>query len=543
VIPAIAVALAIVTAAAPASLDAVLAKPVTPGAIALLVEHAHDPRAVERLTTALASPDPAVRAAAARVATVTGATVMVPALEAAAAPESDAVAGAEIVRALLVLAGPRVDQAVLAHARRLQLVDFAAESLGRARGPAAIGHLAALREAGLSDRGRTALFRAATREGTEGFSQAAVEVLRARLGTDWDQLLDLAREARATIDDGLLVAAARSPEASMRAATWWHLAVTRPPGQALPPDLAEALRAAPEGAEGAEADARAAFAAEILRRVVEDRRGPSSPAASWAARLKDTRRARPGGLDAVRDRFASDELEALSLAVSGGHRTDLFVKTGTRIPVLKNVASGRMRLLRDLPPGLLSSTLEASGCRASPRALATAVVVYRPDGRPQAVELADRPRDAACLAAARAALALSVAGRDHPARAHRVLLAAWLGGQARACGDEGSAPGLRDEDPVPQPVGAEIREPRKVQNVPPFYPEDAKHTKLQGVVILEALIDASGCIAALEVLKGVAPSLDAAALIAVSQWRYTPTLLAGRPVPVIMTVTVNFRLS
>jgi protein TonB len=44
------------------------------------------------------------------------------------------------------------------------------------------------------------------------------------------------------------------------------------------------------------------------------------------------------------------------------------------------------------------------------------------------------------------------------------------------------------------------------------------------------------------VLRGV-PLLDAAAIDAVRQWEYTPTLVNGVPVPVIMTVTANFRLA
>jgi TonB family protein len=60
-------------------------------------------------------------------------------------------------------------------------------------------------------------------------------------------------------------------------------------------------------------------------------------------------------------------------------------------------------------------------------------------------------------------------------------------------------------------------------------------------VILEAIISPTGCIRTVEVLRGV-PALNWEAVRAVMQWRYTPTLLNGVAVPVIMTVTVNFRL-
>ncbi len=101
------------------------------------------------------------------------------------------------------------------------------------------------------------------------------------------------------------------------------------------------------------------------------------------------------------------------------------------------------------------------------------------------------------------------------------------------------------EDPVvrtPLRVGAGIREPRKTRHVNPVYPRDAVIARVQGVVILECTISPQGKVVAVKTLRGV-PMLDQAAIQAVSQWEYTPTLLNGVPVPVIMTVTVNFKLS
>jgi protein TonB len=60
-------------------------------------------------------------------------------------------------------------------------------------------------------------------------------------------------------------------------------------------------------------------------------------------------------------------------------------------------------------------------------------------------------------------------------------------------------------------------------------------------VIIQATIDATGRVRSAQVLRSI-PMLDQAALDAVSQWEFVPTLLNGRPVPVIVTVTVNFSL-
>jgi len=104
--------------------------------------------------------------------------------------------------------------------------------------------------------------------------------------------------------------------------------------------------------------------------------------------------------------------------------------------------------------------------------------------------------------------------------------------------------GLPEAPPPPQAVrvGGQIKEPKKLKNVNPVYPDIAKQARVQGVVILECTISPQGRVTDVKVLRGI-PLLDAAAIEAVKQWVYSPTLLNGVPVPVIMTVTVNFRLS
>ena len=108
--------------------------------------------------------------------------------------------------------------------------------------------------------------------------------------------------------------------------------------------------------------------------------------------------------------------------------------------------------------------------------------------------------------------------------------------------------GLPAAPPPPPPaptapvrVGGNIRPPTKTRNVNPVYPQIAQSARVQGVVIIEATIRPTGKVTDARVLRSI-PLLDQAALDAVRQWEYTPTLLNGVPVPVIMTVTVNFTL-
>jgi protein TonB len=94
----------------------------------------------------------------------------------------------------------------------------------------------------------------------------------------------------------------------------------------------------------------------------------------------------------------------------------------------------------------------------------------------------------------------------------------------------------------PRRVGGDIREPRKIYDVPPIYPPLAVAARKEGTVILEAMLDERGNVVRLKVLRSE-PLLDEAALSAVRRWRYTPTLLNNVPVPVLMTITVRFTLN
>jgi protein TonB len=87
-----------------------------------------------------------------------------------------------------------------------------------------------------------------------------------------------------------------------------------------------------------------------------------------------------------------------------------------------------------------------------------------------------------------------------------------------------------------------VQAPRKIENVPPVYPHGARLARIEGIVILEVVIGIDGRVTSSRVLRSV-PMLDQAALDAVRQWVYTPALLNGTAVPVIMTVTVNFTLA
>jgi protein TonB len=103
--------------------------------------------------------------------------------------------------------------------------------------------------------------------------------------------------------------------------------------------------------------------------------------------------------------------------------------------------------------------------------------------------------------------------------------------------------------PPPKPVkrnpirvGGNVQESRLIRRVDPPYPDLAKRARVSGKVTLVVTVDEEGNVTECSVTSGH-PLLNDAALNAVKQWKYSPTLLNGEPVPVIANVTVIFKLN
>jgi protein TonB len=110
-------------------------------------------------------------------------------------------------------------------------------------------------------------------------------------------------------------------------------------------------------------------------------------------------------------------------------------------------------------------------------------------------------------------------------------------------GGMGAAPPPPKPKPTgPVRVGGNVQAARLVNKVTPIYPPLARQTRISGTVRLHAIINKDGTIQSLEVVSGH-PLLQQAALDAVRQWRYQPTLLNGDPVDVDTTIDVIFSLN
>jgi TonB family protein len=97
--------------------------------------------------------------------------------------------------------------------------------------------------------------------------------------------------------------------------------------------------------------------------------------------------------------------------------------------------------------------------------------------------------------------------------------------------------------PTPVRVGGNIKAPMKLVNVNPIYPASMRAAGRSGVVPLDALIATDGSVVFARVVSAsVHPDFADAAVEAVRQWKFSPTLLNGKPVEVLMSVTINFSL-
>lgn len=520
-------------------LEKALALPLSPGSVALLVGRADVPAVLERWSIALRNESPEVRAAAARVIFVSGATSLREELKQALAFENDREAALEELRALAASGTSEVDEALLDAARRLDAPGMVAMALAQTRGTRAIALIPALRALGWEDDGGFWLW--VTRGGTDGLDLAASGAIREADAGRWGKILSIARRPEASLSPSMILAALTSTEPAVQAATWWHLALVRAHGGELDPRIMAAVATALDAERPA--DLGNAFALELLGRTLG--REPVEQS-GWIDEVKAKGRA-PYSADLEMEGVALlAELQRSEIACLSAQTRASAKAFGKKRESARQAPLVEERVLGTVdgfPRGYVASLLEASGCESSQaKGVAAAQITYRSDGRPQAMDLAGPGRSGplgappACERAGRVLLATAL--HDHPwqrpAKKTRLVL---LQPETLGCLAEPFAQ-RRDG---PRRAGQRIKEPKKTRHVAPLYPEKARREGIQGTVVLEAITSSSGCIRSLDVLEGV-PALNWEAMKAVSQWRYSPTLLYGIPVPTLMTLTVNFRL-
>jgi TonB family protein len=119
------------------------------------------------------------------------------------------------------------------------------------------------------------------------------------------------------------------------------------------------------------------------------------------------------------------------------------------------------------------------------------------------------------------------------------LAAAWLPLKGDPVASQEPSPGTKAVVREPIRVGGNMQESKLIYKVEPIYPEEAKKARISARVTMVVTANEEGVVSDIRVSSGH-PLLVDAAVSAVKQWRYSPTLLNGVPVPVMFTVTCAF---
>ena len=514
-----------------------LARPLSPGSVAILVLHADNPAAAARLTEALAHEQPEVRAVAARVAFAIRHRGLVPALVKALVVEQNSLAGAEIVRALALILGRTADDALFENFERFDSRAPAAwlEVVERAR---PIDLLPRLDKLPASAPIGAAMATYAAAHANEVAQACATMASGSPVEQIYVSMIGAAFERKDPLPWPVLAAGINAGGAPRRAVV--HDLLWRR-GQGIPPD-AEAGLVELTGRVTIADDPWLVVALELSRRG-RPAEGPPRPIGEAIAALSPTVSPKFGGGPFLHTLTAEEE-GALRKAPGTwlAPRAEWTNPTSPRTVAVSAAGAGGSvsRLVRPLTPGVLADILTLTGCKPRADQVVAIDVSYRPTGQvrnvSQPVGLGFSNKD--CNDAARLLAILDTATGHEPVAAERTDLVLV---------------GLRPEDidckrastnrsGTPAVVGAGVQPPRKIRQVNPEYPPGLQQQGKQGVVILRAIISTEGCVAEAEVFQSAHLGFNAAALIAVSGWRYTPTIVDGVEVPVIMTVTVNFTL-
>ena len=517
----------------------------TPGRVALLGNKLDD-EAIGRLRAGLSDPDPLVRAVAARVAGIARVTALPPAVADALGRERDEMAAAEMLRALIFFDTAETRAAVDRYVQQAKGPAAGVYFEWFARGP--VDRVAERAEELLAVIGKAddqlapALARTIFRN-----RDAAQRLLRAWLRAaspqGWRSVLDYVGGDFADAEVPVMTEALAASHAETRAETVW--AIVRRLALGLPVAAAtlDAATAAADGARPPEADGQ--VSRELVGREIIARRHRKAQTPDRAPFLK-----------AQGNRYQSD-LRALlgfpELTPSElGAVRDALGPMASKLPLdvpreQASIRIGRrtsMRILPVLSPRVLSDVLEVSKCGVQDRArFSFYEISYRPDGRPASLTL-EPGLSEPCFAAVSALGRMTLADPMAAALAGKpqIVVVPMHREHVECVSTATAAPPARIGTPVGGASPGRLEPPKKVRDVRPVYPEPARQARLQGMVVIESMITGTGCVTDAVVLSSVHPSLDYAAMQAVSQWKFSPTLLNGVAVPVIMTVTVNFKL-
>jgi TonB family protein len=514
-----------------------LSRPISPGAIALLLQHSSAPAMPRRLIEALGDPRPEVRAVAARVAFTTRHAALGQQLADALDRETNAAAAAEIVRALALIQGAAADDRI---SKRLPEFDSRATAawlavMSRVRPADVWARLADVRYGG-GDVGRGLLRLVQADPASAGAAFAPLPGAP-HLVPAYQALLAALRPTH-PLPAWPVLAPGVATDAT-RGSVLQLLVRRAAAGQPLPPEAVEAMRVVDQAPE---------FAWLVLYRELV-RRG-QTPAPARVSQRDTILRIDPTTLpssflaDPVLAWLDRDEVAAFRQLVGTGWAP--FASPASPTPSratrtaepIEDGDGSVTRLARPLAAALMKDLQSLLACRPIDGNVAVLAVRYRPTGQVRSVMTVTGIDPDGCTQAAALIAALDVAPGTEPiadGRVDRVVVG--MRPSDLSCDRFGAV-----VERAPERVGSRTRAPKKTRNVAPVYPERLIKERIQGTVIAESLITTTGCVVDAVVLRGVNSELDVSALAAIAEWRYEPAVVNDSAVPVIMIVTVSFSL-
>jgi TonB family protein len=519
--------------------------PPTAGAVALLGNKL-DRTAVEAVMRAMTADDAVARSVAARIAAVTAHAPFGPVVQAAWERETNSTAAAEQVRALLYIRGALAIDAIDAKldAAPESVALIYSEWLASTRPERFVELLPRLVARASGDRRALGALVNRVIETRPPLTERVLRVwLAASTQQSWRNVIEvLSLEEAPPGLVAVMTDALNGGDSGVREATVWTLVGRLGAGLVVPATLLEA--AAVRRADSTAADPPLTweqFGREIVTRQIQRKAQTDR-----SAFLIDEARKRWSDARAIAgtDYLPGTERKALERALGDQfpHLTKGRVPRTITARGMAAQPSTAMRMMPTLWPGFLKSLIEASQClppRGDRPPLGVVSAFYRPDHAIAKLTITPTMLSPECEGALTALARLTLAEpTDLPPAGGPEFLVLPLDAEFIECVSQSTV----DRTPAARAGGA-IVPPRKTRDVRPVYPEPLRQRRVQGEVLLEAVISPSGCVTGIKVVRGVEPGLDIAALHAVTGWRFTPTLLDGVPVPVIMTVTVTFRLS
>ena len=508
--------------------------------VASLVREKDEAALAEPLREAMASSEPLVRATAARVIAVRNVTALLPEMRDMVKTEADASAAREQIRALALLGTPEDLALALEVAAKWPagMDNALALAVARRGGPPAIdAYITKLRSTRMNN--DTEFFRVALWARSDLLPFTGSRLVGARAERGWRGLLDTLRQSAIAMNGAVLASSLDSPSEDMRAASVWYLVY----GYAIDPaSLPEPVREKLAQPRAELSSNREDFGRELLRRMTG---GEKKDDPRWLQFL-DTDEA---------DRLFVGEMEALQFLTDDEYalrytRCEVQVREcaipakreKTRTIPSQNVTPAAFDLPSVLPAGLTDAILDGTRCNGSWLGVANATV--NATGRVQSLDLGQVSGRSSCKRAVEVLLLLSFASNTsiRSPFTGEVLLAR-----------DGQTPLCLDEDPPDETMtalyrpGGSIQAPRALERVEPQFHESVRKSMGRNtnvLIIVEAVITKTGCVRNLRLIKqSPYPELNGAALLALSQWKFTPGYLDRKPVDVQFGLTINFKIN